>query len=195
MSDIGHNGVAADELRQFVERIDVAGLIEAFDQVEVWRDIDGFPGYRVSSWGRVKGKRVEALKPGWSGRNGQYQIVSLCRGPETVTKRVAPLVVRAFIGPPPFEPALVAHNDGDPSNNRVSNLRWASALENQADSIRHGTRPRGSQVFGSVLKESDVEKIRIRLNAGERYPSIASSFGVSISTISLINKGRIWRHV
>jgi len=35
----------------------------------------------------------------------------------------------------------VCHNDGDPHNNRVSNLRWGTASENALDAVRHGTHP------------------------------------------------------
>ena len=53
------------------------------------------------------------------------------------------LVVLAFLGPPPFPGAHAAHFDGDKLNNRLSNLRWASPAENEADKRRHG-RTRGA---------------------------------------------------
>jgi FixJ family two-component response regulator len=54
---------------------------------------------------------------------------------------------------------------------------------------------RGSNVFGAILLEADVSEIRKRIHSGERNPSIASDYGVSISTIHLIRHNRTWRHV
>jgi hypothetical protein len=122
-----------------------------------------------------------------------YPLVSIVVGQETKTARVHKLVANAFLGPRPFDGALVAHNDGDTGNCRVDNIRWASGLENQRDRGRHGTRISGSAVFGAKLNEADIPAIRSRIAAGERYPSIARSFGVSVSTISLIKKNKIWR--
>jgi DNA-binding NarL/FixJ family response regulator len=108
---------------------------------------------------------------------------------------VSRLVLLAFIGEPAVPGAHAAHNDGNPANNRLANLRWATALENQADVDRHGNRVRGADVFGAKLTEEDVVSIMRRIAAGEKYPGIASEFNVSTSTISLIKHKRIWKHV
>jgi hypothetical protein len=188
-------GIARDQLKSIVERIErltASDLIALYDQTEVWRPIADYPGYEVSSWGRVSGKRVEILV---AGKTEGYHHVSLSRDGEVTTVRVAHLVARAFIGPPPFEGAHAAHNNGDTDNNRVSNLRWATALDNQADVDRHGNRVKGSAVHGARLTEGDIPNIRRRAAAGERYADIAADFGVSISTVSLIKLGKIWCHV
>lgn len=187
--------VTADELRQFVERIDapkICDLLSLMEGTECWRPVSGNEDYHISSWGRVKGKRVEFLRTHLS--HG-YHVVSLSDGTSAKTARVATMVLEAFIGPRPFPEAQAAHGDGDKGNNRLSNLRWATALENQADVDRHGNRCKGSNVCGSVLTEADIPRIRDRVKRGERYPKIASDFGVSISTISLIKNEKIWKHV
>lgn len=170
----------------------VADLLRAFDETEVWRPIAGYPGYAVSSWGRIRGPRADVLS---TTTIKGYHYVSLCREGAAKTARVHVCVARAFLGEPPFDDALVAHNDGDTDNNRVSNLRWASALENQADVLRHGNRVRGSAIHCARLIESDVPEIRRRALRGERYADIADDYGVSISTVSLIKLGRTWAHV
>lgn len=193
MTTTGHNsGVAGDQLRAFIERMTVHDLIAAFDATEVWRPIAGYPGYEVSSWGKVKGKRVGVLQ---SVTSRGYHFVTLSHEGVPKVARVARLVAETFLGPQPFEGAHAAHSDGNKDNNRVSNLRWATAHDNQADVTRHGNRTRGSMVFGARLQEDDIPKIRERISNGERYPIIAADYSVSTSTISLIKLRRIWDHV
>lgn len=173
-------------------QLTVHDLLVKLCQVETWREIGGFPSYRISSWGRVESPRVDILS--LSLTNG-YLVVSLCRDGFVSNHRVNRLVAEAFLGPPPFAGAHAAHNDGNRENNLATNLRWTNGLDNQADVERHGNRVKGSAVFGSRLTESVIPEIKERASKGERYRDIADDFGVSISTVSLIKLGRIWRHV
>lgn len=168
----------------------VCDLIRSWCETETWRPIEGFEHYSVSSWGRVQGPRAMLAFADFRG----YKICSLSKGKLVKTHRVHILVAKAFLGPPPFEGAIVAHGDNDRGNCRIDNLRWASALENQEDRKRHGTKVVGSRVFGSKLKEEDIPVIRARISHGDRYPSIARDYDVSVSTISLIKRGKIWQH-
>ena len=113
-----------------------------------FRQIDGFPAYRISRdgeiqscWSRGSPKRMtddwHPLKPI---RGDHYLIVNLSDGVRKHTKLIHRLVLAAFVGPCP--PGLVCcHNDGDPTNNHVDNLRWDTYAANEADKVRHGTRP------------------------------------------------------
>lgn len=175
-------------LRSIIERIsDFLAYIEA---EEAWRPVDGWPGYSVSSWGRVRSKYGRYLKPAVV---QGYDVVTLCHWSRKFNARVHRLVALAFFGTPPFEGAIVAHNDGNSLNNHAINLRWASARENQFDRVRHGTRCRGSRVFGAKLREEQIPAIRQRIASGETYAVIADEFAVSKSTIHLIAHNRIWR--
>ena len=169
-----------------------ASTPDLFGQPEVWLPVRGFPRYEVSNFGRIRRIGGRILKPSVS---QGYLHVSLCRDGEIATKRVHVVVLCAFCGPAPFEGAQAAHNDGDALNCGLTNLRWATPVENQADVERHGHRCKGSDVFGAVLDEERVAQIRARIAAGERNPSLALAFGVSISTIHLIRHRKIWRHV
>lgn len=162
---------------------------------EVWLSPKGYEGYYlVSNLGRVRGlKRGAILEPVPS--TDDYRVVSLSRENVVTTHRVHVLVLTTFCGEKPFENAQAAHNDGDKSNNKLTNLRWASPVENQADVDRHGRRCRGEDVYGAVLTEGDVIAIRARIKSGERNRPISEDFGVSISTVHLIRHNKIWRHV
>ncbi|WP_048841927.1 HNH endonuclease [Acetobacter orientalis] len=171
----------------------LSGFLVCMCKEEVWRPIDEFQNYEVSSHGRVRRfGHSAALIPAWT--HG-YAHVSLCHQGSIKTRRVHRLVADAFLGFPPFVGAILAHNDGDKTNNRADNLRWASLAENQEDRRRHGTKTCGSAVKGAKLHEEDIPKIRVRLMRGETCADIADSYDVSISTISLIQRGKIWRHV
>lgn len=171
----------------------LADVISSMCKEEIWRVITDFPKYEISSHGRVRRLGCsEALIPAWT---YGYAHVSLCHQEGTKTRRVHRLVADSFLGAPPFEGAILAHNDGDKTNNRADNIRWASLAENQEDRRRHGTKTCGSAVKGAKLHEDDIPKIRERLMRGETCADIGKSYGVSTSTISLIQRGKIWRHV
>jgi hypothetical protein len=169
--------------------VTIADLIREWTEHEIWRSVAGWPKYEVSTFGRVRRNGLILQASVTSG----YSHVSLSDGEIVRTVRIHILVAKTFLGTPPFESAIVAHNDGIKLNCCVGNLRWASARENQNDRIRHGTRVQGSRVFCAKLKEADIPVIRQRVMAGERYPTIAQDYGVSISTICLIKKGRTWQ--
>lgn len=119
---------------------------------EEWRAVVGFEGcYEVSSSGRVRSldrlvshgigglmrKRQGCLlKPG-TVQSG-HQLVVLGR---TQNRLVHRLVLEAFVGPKP-DGMECCHNDGDPANNRVDNLRWDTRSANILDDYKHGARKR-----------------------------------------------------
>jgi hypothetical protein len=124
-----------------------------------------------------------------------YLTVGLCRNGERLTEFVHRLTATAFHGPPPSPGHEVAHGDGDPSNNRAENLRWATRSENAADKIKHGTDNCGERHPCAKLTEADVIEIRRRCAAGEYQRTVARRFGVSQSTVSAAHNRRTWRHL
>ena len=109
--------------------------IGIMDKNEEWKDIEGYEGYQVSSLGRVRSKRC-VLKQ------------CVCKGYQTVaiknkTLRVHRLVAITFL-PNPLCKKEVDHIDGNPLNNCVDNLRWATRSENESNPI---TRKRISETL------------------------------------------------
>ena len=92
---------------------------------EVWKDIAGFDGYQVSTFGRVKSfkwTKPRILKPHL---RGEYLSVDLCFDGKTKHQPVHILVAQAFIPNLEGKPE-VNHDDGHKFNCHVSNLYWAT---------------------------------------------------------------------
>ena len=116
---------------------------------EVWKPVPGWPGYEVSSLGRVRSAaRVVECEDGrrrrYQGRvlrtqthQDGYPQVTLSVGGAASTRGVHRLVAEAFHGPPPFEGALVMHLDDDPLEQRPEQ----PALGNAAGEHERPARP------------------------------------------------------
>lgn len=175
---------------------------------EEWRPVVGYEGlYEVSSLGRIRSlDRVQQMpethyRPAHIRRRaGQilkphiniwgYPQVNIQKGGVRQTVRVHTLVCLAFHGPR-SEELECAHKDGDRTNNRADNLRWATRADNRADQILHGTRAAGEKNGMSKLSFEDVR--RIRADKISSHTALATQLGVSISTISVIRNGKAWK--
>lgn len=163
--------------------------------MEVWLPVLGYAGlYEVSNMGRVRRCATNRILQQTDGGRG-YPVVSLSKGGAHQNNAVHRIVLNAFCGPPPFDGAQAAHNDGDKSNSKLTNLRWASPSENQNDRIRHKTDIRGEAVFGAVLTEDKVREIRAKVADGRTYKSLGIEYGVDPGTIYHIKHRKTWRHV
>lgn len=127
--------------------------------MEVWKKIDGFPGYKVSNKGNVSGPRKKCLKLVDGGQG--YLKVTLSRFGKHVDKRVNRLVAQAFL-PNPGNLPIVMHLDNKRSNNQVENLAWGTHKENN-----HWCSVCGRHADGLT------DEIRKRGNAARSVPVIA----------------------
>jgi hypothetical protein len=101
------------------------------------------------------------------------------------------VVLEAFVGPRP-EGLVGRHLDGDPSNNKLSNLRWGTAEENYDDRRSHGTENDGMRNGRAKLTDDQVRAIR---SSNERYADLATQHGVAVITISRVRRRVNWRHL
>ena len=113
---------------------------------EVWASLPGYPGYWVSSEGRVRSRRG-VLKPSRRNRTGHLAVVL----PGARSVLVHRLVALAFVPNPDALP-LVLHGDDDPANNRAANLAWGTSAQNGRDAWANGRHPgrRKARVHGTV---------------------------------------------
>lgn len=173
------------------------------ENIEEWRPVVGAPiALEVSSLGRVR--RMAFIDAGGNARQttfistrhrGGYLHINVSLGKIRFRSAISRLVLEAFVGPRPEGMEACHSPDRDPSNNRVSNLRWDTPLENAWDKLRHGTACRGEDHGLSKLKESDVESIRERLKAGASARSLAKIHGVSVRNIYYIKNRAGWMHL
>lgn len=146
---------------------------------EEWRTIS-YPFFRISnkphanrwisSWGRlmqVDGEIIERRRRG-DGYHQTTVCVSRLPGSDedciigvSIHVGVHHLVVYTFIGNKTHPDDTVDHVDGDPSNNFVGNLRWASSsvqLENRMRVHREFTLPDGTpshSIVDTARRDSD----------------------------------------
>jgi hypothetical protein len=93
---------------------------------EEWREIEEFPHYRISNYGRVKHvSRDRARKVTINERGFPVILLSSATSPTRYLRQINVLVANAFLRPPTLdEDNSVWHIDGDLTNCRPENLRW-----------------------------------------------------------------------
>lgn len=139
-----------------------------------FRPVPGVPRYFVSEEGEVWGPRGKMTPT--PDRDGYLRVMIRVPGMRFVHK----LVARAFLPAPVGLLPTVDHIDGDPRNNKASNLRWLSRIENvRVGHIRAGRR----------LSPKTVALVRELADKGVRYADIALAVGRAIPTVWKIAHG------
>lgn len=112
---------------------------------EIWRSIDGFPGYDASNKGRVRSfknfrgditREYHILKPRMN-PNGYHIVVLYDTRHRPHQIAVHRLIASTFI-PVHDDSLVVDHLDGDKTNNNVSNLEWVTGRENSLRAYNSG---------------------------------------------------------
>jgi hypothetical protein len=175
------------------------------DAQEIWLPVVGYESlYEVSSLGRIRSldRKVQRKDGHWQsypsrilsqnkGSHG-YLGVALCNGGvKGKTRTVHSIVAEAFLGPRP-EGFEVMHIDGDRANPKLSNLKYGTGAENQADRFFHGTHSRGEKNPSAKMTREQVVLARQMRANGARLAEIAKIFGVSARTVSDAVKGKTW---
>lgn len=156
---------------------------------EEWRDVVGYDGYyKVSNYGRVKVLphivnrgfcmvtcQEKILKPRI--KNNKYLFVRLSNGSKRTSKEkyVHRLVAQAFL-PNPEKKSEIDHIDGDKINNIVTNLKWATRMENvhNPNTICKNT----------ALKVSIMSRDGMYYKEFSSLTSASKELGVPLSTLS-----------
>ena len=180
---------------------------------EEWRDVAGYEGrYQVSSTGRVKSlertfidkvgreRYVKEciLKPAMD--KGGYLRVGLCDGKKRKTFKLHRLVCEAFHENPDNKPQ-VNHINEIKTDNRASNLGWATARENS----NFGTRNERIGKKSAITKSKPIAQYTLNGKLLKVWPSLKEAkreTGFSQGNISQAANGKrktacgfIWKYV
>ncbi len=159
----------------------------------IYREIVGYPQYRVGSDGSVWSH--------WSGRwkplkllleTCGYWRVNLYEGGKMKNHQVHLLVLVAFRGSRPVG-MEACHSNGKCQDNRLQNLRWDTKANNVADQYLHGTTNQGEKNGHARLTEQQVREIRNTKMRPDLISDFARQHGVSRQTIVRVVKGITWR--
>ena len=171
---------------------------------EIWKDIKGYEGlYQVSNFGNIKSLarkntfycvlRKEYLERPVKERilktndkNAKYKQVHLLKNGVVKVYLVHRLVAQEFI-PNPNDLPQVNHIDGNKYNNRIDNLEWCTASENNKHAFRIGLK--------EIYNKTKVNQYDLNGNFIKTWNCITEFYkekGVSIksSTISMCCKGK-----
>lgn len=174
------------------------------DSTITYKDIPGFPGYRVGDDGSVwsrrrRGERLcdtwKQLKPGHSGFARKYRIICLKRPEGGYTRwYVHRLVLTTFRGECPAG-MQGCHNDGNAANNHLSNLRWDTPKANQADRTTHGTSVYGTRQWCAKLDAAIVRRIRADRVTGMTFKQLSAKYDIATTTACKITRRVAWKQV
>lgn len=112
-------------------------LYEVSDTGEV-RSLDRIVIY---STGKRRYYRGQLLKPNLI---KGYKCVTLCKPGSKRIHKIHRLVLQTF-RPTNDDSLMVCHNNGDQTDNLLSNLRWGTASDNNYDKVRHGTHDKANR--------------------------------------------------
>lgn len=147
-------GTSSTRLRRYVNKTEVLGGLNTIrmknnkskcsyccSNEEAWRPIRLYPGYIVSSKGKVKSYKVSKqgriLKTPTNGRG--YEYVGLIDLEHKVHyKRVHVLVAEAFLQGKLDDSYIVNHIDGNPTHNCIENLEWCTSVKNTHHAVENG---------------------------------------------------------
>lgn len=170
---------------------------------EIWKDIPGYEGkYQASNLGNIRSVDRPLVCAGQ--KHAEYtrtmkgrilRAARFCKGGHLSVvlghgKNGSPvhqLVALTFLGPCP-EGMEVLHGNGNPTDNRINNLRYGTRTENILDVLWQGGRWR-------KLSIDDVEAIRFGDYCGISSKELGFMFNVSYGTIRKVLTGRTFSWV
>jgi hypothetical protein len=154
--------------------------------MEEWKDISRYPGYQISSLGRLK-KPSGEIQLGSVNTQGYRQFTILGNKVIHAHKEVC----LAFHGDKPFPEALALHRNGDKSINTRDNLYWGTHQENMKDRDTHGTTARGDKGGLAKLTWEQVRELR-SLRGKVSRTQLCKRFGIARATLQAILNNKTW---
>ena len=131
---------------------------------EEWRNVEGTHA-EVSSLGRFRSTRGVVTTP--SPQSSGYVEVAI----DGKGHKIHRLIAIAFDLPREIGQLTVDHSDGNPSNNKISNLRWAS----QKEQVRHSYKTNADRKSSASKRSKPVRARRQGTLEWNNYPSASEA--------------------
>lgn len=162
---------------------------------EIWKPVRGFEMYEVSNFGEVRSlpRNGTVLKPrkmmGFIDSSGYHQVLLTSY---RIHKKIHRLVGEAFIPNPENKPCI-NHINKIKTDNRVTNLEWATYSENTQHAYDTGYKAQQMEDHSqSKLDEIQIFCIMKCINDGISKGNVAVYFNITQDTIRNILLGKHW---
>ena len=179
-----------------------------------WRKIPGTAGYEASEGGQIRSPDIEQTLQGNGGttytRRRAGRVLKLAKHSAGYLKccvvtaegrqsqrTVHSLVLEAFLGPRP-KGLWINHRNGIKTDNRLENLEYCSASDNQRHAVATGLAPKPPLRRGTDndhicrLNEEQVRSIRRDYAEGRGIAGLAREYRVGDSTVRNIVRRNSW---
>tara|TARA_R110000850_G_scaffold177062_2_gene302973 strand:- start:245 stop:763 length:519 start_codon:yes stop_codon:yes gene_type:complete len=153
---------------------------------EIWKEIDGWSNYKVSTFGRVMsfakyrdGKLLSTKSP----KDG-YKMVSIRKNNKRKQFSVHRLVALTFL-PNYYNLPEVDHKDRNRQNNSIYNLRWITHKENM----------KNTSIYRYDIEEQDLKKRKlIRVRQLQQKKKDAKRFYCNTCNYAFISNYALEKH-
>lgn len=143
--------------------------------------INEFDNYAISNLGNIKNiKKGNILTP-YLNTNG-YLTYTFCQNGVKKTFRLHRLVALYFIDNPNNLP-YVNHKDGDKTNNKVENLEWCTAKENDTHARSSGLKNQEKPIIAKNIETNETLTFK-------SVTEVGAFLGINKGTISKVLSGK-----
>ena len=165
---------------------------------EEWRNIDEFPDYKISNFGRVMNNKTGYIKKPSIGKRGYY-VYSMQKDGKSYLRTTHIMLARSFI-PNPQNLEQINHIDGNKLNCSIENLEWVSPRDNMLHARKMGLHKSDGDKETAQYSLDGNQLINVYKSASEA----ARQTGLSRSNICSVARGNtrekscggyIWRYI
>ena len=153
---------------------------------EEWRQVDEFPIYSISNYGRLRNDITGNILKGGFDKNG-YRQATICYNNKQYNRRICRLVAIAFL-PNPDNLPMVNHKDENKQNDYVNNLEWCNATYNN----NYGNRSQQTRKRVECI-ETGIEYDGLRV--AERECGIQHALISKACRFGVTAGGLHWRYI
>jgi len=151
--------------------------------------------YLVDEDGNIYNAKTGHKKSLYINRDG-YQVLDIYENNKATRYTVHRIVAIAFIPNPENKPC-VNHIDGDKTNNKVTNLEWATYSENNKHAFEAGlSTPKRGELNGRAdMTDATANRVCKMIEEGYRNKEISETLNISRSVVKQVRSGKTWKHI